>query len=108
MVEPQNRKESFSQFPGSIYAVSASSVKEHKAMKEELGLEYPIISDKDLTLIRKVNLLDPESPIAVRGFAVIDIDGTVLHSQQIDTFGAEAEGIIPYVADIANGEKPAE
>ncbi|MCM3575729.1 peroxiredoxin family protein [Mesobacillus subterraneus] len=104
----QNRKESFSQFPGNIYAVSASSVKEHKAMKEELGLEYPVISDKDLKLIKKVNLLDPESPISVRGFAVLDKDGTVLHSQQIDTFGTEAEGIIPYAADIANGEKPAE
>ena len=59
-------------------------------MKEELGLEYPVISDKDLKLIKKVNLLDPESPIAVRGFAVIDKDGTVLHSPQIDTVGTEA------------------
>lgn len=77
-------------------------------MKEELGLEYPVISDKDLKLIKKVNLLDPESPIAVRGFAVLDKDGNVLHSQQIDTFGIEAEGIFPYAANIAKGEKPSE
>ncbi|CAM3805383.1 Alkyl hydroperoxide reductase subunit C/ Thiol specific antioxidant domain-containing protein [Mesobacillus thioparans] len=77
-------------------------------MKEELGLEYPVISDKDLKLIKKVNLLDPESPIAVRGFAVLDKDGTVLHSQEIDTFGIEADGIIPYAADIAKGKKPSE
>jgi alkyl hydroperoxide reductase subunit AhpC len=77
-------------------------------MKEELGLEYPVISDKNLKLIKKVNLLDPESPISVRGFAVLDKDGTVLHSQQIDTFGVEAEGIIPYASDIAKGENPAE
>jgi alkyl hydroperoxide reductase subunit AhpC len=77
-------------------------------LKEELGLEYPIISDKDLTLIKKVNLPDPESPISLRGFAVLDKDGAVLHSQQIDTFGVEAEGIIPYAADITNGKKPTE
>ncbi len=77
-------------------------------MKEELGLEYPVISDKDLKLIKKVNLLDPESPIAVRGFAVLDKDGTVLHSQEIDTFGIEADGIIPYAADIAKGKKTSE
>ncbi|RSD29042.1 redoxin domain-containing protein [Mesobacillus subterraneus] len=108
MVELQNKKELFSQFPGNVYAVSASSVDEHKAMKEELGLEYPVISDKNLKLIRKVELLDPEAPISVRGFAVLDKDGKVLHSQQIDTFGLEAEGIIPYAADIANGKQPSQ
>jgi len=76
-------------------------------MKEELGLSYPVISDKDLELIRKVKLLDPEAPKSVRGFAVIAKDGEVLHSQQIDTFGVEAEGIIPYAADIAAGKEPA-
>lgn len=77
-------------------------------MKSELGLDYPVISDEKLKLIKKTNMLDPEAPIAVRGFAVLDKDGTVLHSQEIDTFGIEAEGIIPYAADIANGEKPTE
>lgn len=77
-------------------------------MKDELGLEYPVISDEKLKLIKKTNMLDPESPIAVRGFAVLDKDGTVLHSQQIDTFGIEAEGIISYAADIAKGKKPSE
>lgn len=77
-------------------------------MKEDLGLDYPVISDEDLKLIKKVNLLNPESPMALRGFAVLDKEGTVLHSQEIDTFGIEAEGIIPYAADIANGKKPTE
>jgi alkyl hydroperoxide reductase subunit AhpC len=77
-------------------------------MKEELGLEYPVISDKDLKLIRKVRMLDPEAPKSVRGFAVLDKDGKVLHSQELDTFGLEAEGIIPYAADIAAGKQPAE
>lgn len=75
-------------------------------MKEDLGLDYPVISDEDLKLIKKVNLLNPESPMALRGFAVLDKEGTVLHSQEIDTFGVEAEGIIPYAADIANGKTP--
>ncbi|MCM3666282.1 peroxiredoxin family protein [Mesobacillus subterraneus] len=104
----QNRKELFSQFPGNVYAVSNSSVDEHKALKEELGLEYPVISDKDMKLIRKVKMLDPEAPKAVRGFAVLDKDGKVLHSQELDPFGLEAEGIIPYAADIAAGKQPTE
>ncbi len=77
-------------------------------MKEDLGLDYPVISDQDLKLIKKVNLLNPESPMALRGFAVLDKEGTVLHSQEIDTFGVEAEGIIPYAADIANGKPPSQ
>lgn len=76
-------------------------------MKEELGLDFPVISDENLKLIRKVNLLDPEAPKAVRGFAVLDKSGKVLHSQQLDPFGEEAEGLIPYAADIASGKQPA-
>jgi peroxiredoxin len=83
-----------------------SSVKEHKAMVGELGLDYPVLSDKDLNLIQKVQLVDPQAPKAVRGFAVLDKDGKVLHSQQLDTFGVEAEGIISYAADIAKGKAP--
>jgi alkyl hydroperoxide reductase subunit AhpC len=77
-------------------------------LKEELGLEYPVISDEDMKLIRKVKMLDPEAPKAVRGFAVLDNDGKVLHSQELDPFGLEAEGIIPYAADIAAGKQPTE
>ena len=77
-------------------------------MKKELGLEYPVISDKDMKLIRKVKMLDPEAPKSVRGFADLDKDGKVLHSQELDTFGVEAEGIIPYATDIATGKQPTE
>ncbi len=84
--------------------MSVSSVKEHKDLKEKLGLDYPVVSDEDLELIRKAKLVDPQAPKSVRGFAVLDKDGKVLHSQQLDPFGEEAAGIIPYAADIVNGK----
>ena len=74
-------------------------------MKDELGVDYPIVSDEDLDLIRKAKLVDPQAPKSVRGFAVLDKDGNVLHSQEIDPFGEEAEGIITYAAEMVNGEK---
>jgi alkyl hydroperoxide reductase subunit AhpC len=76
-------------------------------LKEELELDYPLISDEDLDLIRKVNLVDPQAPKSLRGFAVLDKDGKVLHSQELDPFGEEAEGIFPFAADVAAGKQPA-
>ena len=105
LVELQNRNELFSQFPGNVYALSIDSVKQHKKLKDELGVDYPIVSDEDLDLIRKAKLVDPQAPKSVRGFAVLDKDGNVLHSQEIDPFGEEAEGIITYAAEMVNGEK---
>lgn len=107
LVELQNQKDLFSQFPGNVYAVSVSSVKEHKKLKEELELDYPLITDEDLDLIRKVKLVDPKAPKSLRGFAVLDKEGKVLHSQELNPFGEEAEEIFPFAADLANGKQPA-
>lgn len=52
-----------------------------------------------------MKLVDPQAPKSVRGFAVLDKDGNVLHSQQLDPFGVEADGIFTYAAELVNGEK---
>lgn len=76
---------------------------DHKELKDELGLDYPLISDEDLVLIRKAEMVDKSAPKSLRGFAVLDKAGNVLHSQVVDPFGDEAESIISFAAEeIAN------
>jgi peroxiredoxin len=76
-----------------------ASVKDHKELKDELGLDYPLVSDEDLDLIRKVEMVDKSAPKSLRGFAVLDKDGNVLHSEVIDPFGDNAEEIISFAAE---------
>lgn len=68
-------------------------------MKEELDLDYPLVSDEDLELIRKAEMVDKSAPKSLRGFAVLDKAGNVLHSEVVDPFGNEAEGIISFAAE---------
>jgi peroxiredoxin len=92
----QNKKDLFNQFPGNVYAVSVDSVGDHKDLKEDLGLDYPVLSDEDLILIRKVELVDPKAPKSLRGFAVLDKEGNVLHSEEVNPFGENAEEVIKF------------
>lgn len=98
----QNKKELFSQFPGTVYAVSTSSEEEHNQLKAKLQLDYPLVSDPNFEIIGKANLIDTHDdhePQSLRGFAIVDENGSVIHSQEIDPFGEEAAGIIPYAAE---------
>jgi len=105
LVELQNKKELFSDFPGKVYAVSVASVKDHKDLKEELGLDYPLVSDEDLVLIRKVEMVDQNAPKSLRGFAVLDKAGNVLHHEVVDPFGDNAEAIIQFAAEKISSQK---
>jgi len=73
-------------------------------MKEELGLDYTLLSDKYLTLIEKAKLKDPSGPKSLRGFAILDKDGKILESQQLDPFGDQVGDIIPYAAQKVGGQ----
>lgn len=102
LVELQKNKELFSQFPGEVYAVSTSSDEEHNQLKTQLKLDYPLVSDPEFEIIGKVNLIDTHDthePQSLRGFAVMDEAGNVIHSQEIDPFGEEAAGIISFAAE---------
>lgn len=68
-------------------------------MKEELGLDYPILSDEDLDFIRKTDLVDPKAPKSLRGFAILNEAGEVIYSQEVNPFGQEAEGIFQFAAE---------
>jgi len=99
LVELQKNKELFAGFPGDIYALSADSVEHHKELKAELGLDYPILSDKYLQMIEKADLKDPSGPKSLRGFVILDKKGNIIESRQFDPFGDEAANIISYAAE---------
>lgn len=99
LVELQKNKKLFANFPGDVYALSADPVENHKKLKEELGLQYPLLSDYYLQVIEKAGLKDPEAPKALRGFAILDPDGKVIEAYQVDPFGEEAANIISYASD---------
>jgi alkyl hydroperoxide reductase subunit AhpC len=65
-------------------------------------LDYPLVSDEDLDLILKVKLVDKSAPKSLRGFAVLDKAGNVLHSEEVNPFGEEAENIISFAAEKIN------
>lgn len=50
-------------------------------------------------------MVDKNAPKSLRGFAVLDKAGNVLHSQVIDPFGNEAEQIIPFAAEKLSSQK---
>jgi peroxiredoxin len=86
-------------FPGDIYALSSDTVDHHKELKTELGLEYPLISDKYLKLIEEAGLKDPSEPKSLRGFAILNSKGEIIEAQQLDPFGEELANIISYAAE---------
>lgn len=99
LVELQKNKELFANFPGDVYALSASAPEDHKELKKELGLDYTLLSDKYLTLIEEAKLKDPAEQKSLRGFAILDKDGKVIDSQQIDPFGDQVAEIITFAAE---------
>jgi peroxiredoxin len=74
-------------------------VDNHQKLKAELGLDFPILSDKYLQLIEKAGLKEPGEPKSLRGFAIIDHEGNILEAQQVDPFGDQFANIIPYAAE---------
>jgi peroxiredoxin len=99
LVELQNNQDLFVGFQGDIYALSADPVEKHKELKAELGLEFPILSDKYLKVIEEAGLKDPGEPKSLRGFAIYNNEGELIESTQIDSFGDEIVNIISYAAE---------
>lgn len=99
LVELQKNNNLFSSFPGDIYALSADPVEKHKELKAELGLEFPILSDKYLKLIKEAGLKDPSERKSLRGFAILNSKGEIIEAQQLDPFGEELANIILYAAE---------
>lgn len=65
-----------------ILGVSVDSTWANKAFREQLGAEFPILSDGKKTVVRLYGVLNEESGTAIRTTFVIDTDGIVRHIDQ--------------------------
>jgi peroxiredoxin len=65
-----------------IFGVSVDSTWANKAFAEQLGAEFPILSDWKKEVARKYGILDENSGTARRTTFVIDANGIVQHIDQ--------------------------
>ena len=75
-----------------MFGVSVDSTWANKAFREQLGVDFPILSDWKKDIARKYGLLDENSGYARRVTFVIDPAGVVQHidigSDAMDPSGA--------------------
>lgn len=65
-----------------ILGVSVDSTWANKAFREQIGADFPILSDWKKTAVRLYGVLNEESGVAYRTTFVIDADGIVRHIDQ--------------------------
>ena len=99
LVELQKHKKLFSKFPGAIYVVSSATDEQHKKLKNELQLDFKLVSDSKSKMIEKVKLVNK------LGFAIFDKSGKVIYTEEVYTFGEEAEGIIYFAMQQVDDKK---
>ena len=62
--------------------MSVDSVWANKAFREQLGVDFPILSDSKREVSRRYGVLNDESGVARRTTFVIDAEGIVRHIDQ--------------------------
>jgi peroxiredoxin len=72
----------FTEANTAILGVSVDSVWANKAFREQLGVEFPILSDAKRDVSRKYGVLLEDSGVARRTTFVIDTAGIVRHIDQ--------------------------
>ena len=65
-----------------MFGISVDSVWANKAFREQLGVEFPILSDGKREVARKYGVLDEDNGVARRTTFVIDTNGVVQHIDQ--------------------------
>jgi mycoredoxin-dependent peroxiredoxin len=75
-----------------VFGVSVDSTWANKAFRDQVGVDFPILSDFKKDYARKLGILNEESGTARRTTFVIDADGIIQHIDQdreaIDPTGA--------------------
>lgn len=69
-----------------VFGASVDSAWANKAFREQLGIEFPILSDSRREVARQYGILDEGNGVARRTTFVIDMEGIVRHIDQ----GSEA------------------
>jgi peroxiredoxin len=65
-----------------VLGISVDSVWANKAFREQLGIDFPVLSDSKHEISRKYGVLDEENGVARRTTFVIDRNGVVQHIDQ--------------------------
>jgi peroxiredoxin len=72
----------FSKAATRILGISVDSSWANKAFREQLGLDFPVLSDSSREVSRLYGVLDEKSSVARRTTFVIDTEGVVRHIDQ--------------------------
>jgi peroxiredoxin (alkyl hydroperoxide reductase subunit C) len=65
-----------------VFGLSVDSTWANKAFKEQLGIEFPILSDGKREVSKAYGVLDEQSGVSRRTTFVIDTEGVVRHIDQ--------------------------
>ncbi len=65
-----------------MFGISVDSVWANKAFKEQLGIDFPILTDSRHEVGRKYGVFDEENSVERRTTFVIDTNGVVQHIDQ--------------------------
>jgi peroxiredoxin len=65
-----------------VFGVSVDSTWANKAFREQVGLDFPILSDSRKEYVRQLGILNESSGMARRTTFVIDANGVLQHIDQ--------------------------
>jgi peroxiredoxin len=65
-----------------VFGVSVDSTWANKAFREQVGVDFPILSDSKKDYVRRLGILDENSGFARRVTFVIDQQGVLQHIDQ--------------------------
>lgn len=75
-----------------VFGVSVDSTWANKAFREQIGLDFPILSDTKREYARRLGILDENNGVARRTTFVVDAEGIIRHidqgSEALDPAGA--------------------
>lgn len=77
-----------------LFGVSADAPAAHKALKERIGLSYPLLSDPDISFYREAGIIDPQATTVHRGVVIYSPQGEEIHRQVTDD---PAEALLQYL-----------
>jgi peroxiredoxin len=65
-----------------VFGISVDSTWANKAFREQVGVDFPILSDSKRDYTRRLGILNEDSGMARRVTFVIDADGIIQHIDQ--------------------------
>jgi peroxiredoxin len=82
MTRYRDAAKDFSSAGVAVFGLSVDSTWANRAFRDQIGLDFPILSDFKKDVSRQVGILDEQSGMARRTTFVIDTEGIVRHIEQ--------------------------